>query len=131
VALGTRHCGAGGRAGSRRASHQRGGPFPAQKAGTPPRIERFVAARVAGRPGNCASRRQGSAAAAPGRSPGDDAGARRDHRGAYPRHSLLKHFNMRAGLITLAAATALVLALLGGGIWYARRPAPLSPPTTR
>ena len=36
---------------------------------------------------------------------------------------------MRAGLIALAAATALVLALAGGGIWYARRPAPL--PMTR
>lgn len=35
---------------------------------------------------------------------------------------------MRAGLIALAAATALVLALVGGGMWYARRPAP--PPMT-
>ena len=38
---------------------------------------------------------------------------------------------MRAGLIALAAATALVLALVGGGIWYARRPAPSPPPTPR
>jgi len=38
---------------------------------------------------------------------------------------------MRAGLITLAAATALVLALLGGGIWYARRPALPPVPITR
>jgi HlyD family secretion protein len=31
---------------------------------------------------------------------------------------------MRAGLIALAAATVLVLALVGGDIWYARRPVP-------
>jgi len=35
---------------------------------------------------------------------------------------------MRAGLTALAAATTLVLALVGGDIWYARRPAP--PPMT-
>ena len=35
---------------------------------------------------------------------------------------------MRTGLIALAAATVLVLALVGGDIWYARRPAP--PPMT-
>lgn len=31
---------------------------------------------------------------------------------------------MRPGLMALAAATGLVLALAGGGIWYARRPSP-------
>ena len=36
---------------------------------------------------------------------------------------------MRPGLIALAAATGPVLALVGGGIWYARRPAP--PPIER
>ena len=38
---------------------------------------------------------------------------------------------MRAGLIALAAATALVLTLVGGGIWYARRPALPPVPITR
>ena len=35
---------------------------------------------------------------------------------------------MRPALIALAAATVVVLSLVGGGIWYARRPAP--PPIT-
>ncbi|HEX5461774.1 MAG TPA: efflux RND transporter periplasmic adaptor subunit [Steroidobacteraceae bacterium] len=38
---------------------------------------------------------------------------------------------MRAGLIALAAATVLVLALVGGGIWYTRRPAPPGPTQVR